>query len=350
MRTSGLRNFTRALISRSINDVGAAEAFARANWGAQSGAVELLQKAQVGALTSASPMSAIGAADDEFFSRVIEASIIGKLPLRLVPFNLRLLAMTTPAKGYWVGESKPAPLSLPTLTGSALPRRKVVAIVLATLESLKAANPLAEERLDADLVAAVAAALDEAFIDASNAGVAGERPAAVTHGAPSTASSGNPATDLAALVASFTGDLAQAVIVSDPLTATEIALARDAGGSFIFPDCGPRGGSLLGIPLLTSRSSPRDGSGGQIALIDGGGIAAQVEAIEVERSTAATVEAANDPTGATDTPAAATKTLVSLFQTDSVAFKAVVYGNWERQRAACSVITGASYATAVGSP
>jgi hypothetical protein len=346
MRVTGLRSFTRALIARTVDQADPV-GYAKAHWGPESGAVVLLQRAAVGGITSASAMSQIGAVDDEFFAAIVQASIVGKLRCRAVPFNVRMLRMATPARGYWVGQSKPIPMSLQSLTGSSLERRKIGAIVVATLESITAGNALSEERLEEDLRAALVGALDEAFIDASNAGVAGEQPAAATYGAPATASSGDAGTDLAALVANFTGDLAQASLVTDPNTATELALARDASGGFAFPDCGPRGGSILGIPLLTSGSSPRDSNGGQLALIDPSGIAAQIEAIEVMRSTQATLEMADDPTGATDSPAAMTKTLVNLFQTDSIAFRATIHGNWERQRAAAAVITGASYAVAV---
>jgi hypothetical protein len=344
VRTTGLRGFTRAVIASAAAAKGSqtAEAYARGRWGPEAGALTVLQRAAVGGITSASPMSGIGASDDEFFASVFDASLLGRLRTRAVPFNVRLLSMATSARGYWVGQSKPIPLSKQALDGSTLPRRKVGAIIVATREAVEAANPQAETRLEEDMRNALVGAIDEAFIDAGNVGITGEMPAAVTNGL-GVASSGNPATDVAALIASFTGDLSQAVFVTDPVTAAEIALVRDAGGSFQFPDCGPRGGSILNVPLLTSLGSPRDSNGGQLALVDPSGIASQMESIEVAVSKQATLEMADDPTGATDTPAAMTKTLVNLFQTDSVAFRATIHSNWEAQRAAVAVITAASY-------
>lgn len=348
MRITGLRTFTRSVMALASAPRGEVTGYAKEKWGPASGVEHLLEKGSVGGITSSSPMSAIGAHDDEFFSAVFEASLIGRLRTRTVPFNVRLLNTSASARGYWVGQSKPIPLSKQVLEGSSLPRRKVGALIVASKESLAAANTRAEARLDEDMQNAVVMTLDEAFIDSANAGIADEMPASVTYGLGS-ASSGNPATDIATLIAGFTGDLSKAVFVTDPLTAAEIGLSRDAGGSYAFPNCGPRGGEILRIPVLTSNASPRDSSGGQLALIDPSGIASNVESIEFAMSSQASLEMADDPTGATDTPAAMTKTMVNLFQTDCVAFRATIHGNWETRRPAVAVVTGASYPTEVTS-
>jgi hypothetical protein len=349
MRVTGFRSFTRAVMAVASAAGGEqASDYAKRKWGAESGVAHFLEKAGVGGIISTSPMSAIGANDDEFFSAVFEASLIGRMRTRGVPFNVRLLNTSTSARGYWVGQSKPIPLSKQVLEGSSLPRRKVGAIIVASKESLDAANTMAEARLDEDMRNALVMVLDEAFIDETNAGITDEMPAAVTYNL-GTASSGNPATDVATLIASFSGDLSQAVFVTDPVTAAEIGLSRDSGGSYAFPNVGPRGGQILGVPVLTSNASPRDSNGGQLALIDPSGIASNLESIEVARSTQATLEMADDPTGETDTPAAMTKTPVSLFQADCVAFRATIHGNWETRRPAVAVVTAASYPTEIAS-
>lgn len=320
----------------------AAEEYARKRWGQASGVPQFLQKAAVGAITSSDPMSAIGASDDVFFSSVFEQTLLGRLQgLREVPFNLRLLRSTQASRGYWVGQSKAIPVSKPALTGSSLARKKVGALILTTMEALEAANPLAEARLEEDMRGALVGAVDEAFLDPSNAGT-DEMPAAVTYDAPSTPSSDDPSLDLPPLIELFPGDLSAAFFITDPTTAAQLALARDSVGGLMFPDVGPRGGSMIGIPVLTTRHSPRDANGGQLALVDPTGVAARLESIEMARSTSASIEAADDPSGASDTPVAATS-MVNLFQTDSVAFRATVFGNWERQRAAVAVLTQVNY-------
>lgn len=100
------------------------------------------------------------------------------------------------------------------------------------------------------------------------------------------------------------------------------------------------------MPLPVSRYSPRNGSGGQLALIDPTGIAARMESIEVASSKAATIEATDDPTGASDAPAAQWTTPIALFQTGTVAFRATIHANWELQRTgAVALVTGCDYVT-----
>jgi len=180
-----------------------------------------------------------------------------------------------------------------------------------------------------------AGAIDQAFLDPTNAGSA-TAPAAVTHGAPTITASSDAAADLKALVAAFAGDMSSAYLVTDPDTATGLAMVRGANGSFLFPDAGPRGGSVLGIPLLVSRFSPRDTSGGQIALIDASGIAVAMDAIELSQSDQTSLAMSDTPTS----PAS----MVSMFQTNSVALKAVIYANFENQRVGgVAVLTGVDY-------
>lgn len=324
------RTFTRGLIARALGD-GDPESFALHRWGGEGA---LVVKALQGATTTTDTGNAEAA---EFFGLVLEASLLGRLAgLRRVPFNVRMLAMVAGATGYWVAEHAPIPMRKQTLDGASLSPLKVAAIIAATRESLAAGGQAAEDGLQRDLVRAIAAAVDGAFIDAGNTGVAGERPAAVTSGITAVPATGNPSTDLAALVDAFGGDLSAAYLVTDPTTATELALARDAAGAFLFPDCGPRGGSVLGIPLVCSRGSPRASSGGQIALVDPISIAHNADDLGIARATSATLLMSDTPDS--------TPTRVSLFQTDTVAFKAVMRANWRREQAdGVAVLTGASY-------
>src|SRR5690606_24298497 len=103
--------------------------------------------------------------------------------------------------------------------GSALDRRKVAALIAASMAALEAVGERAERALETDLRRALVAVLDDAFIAPGNAGVAGEVPASVTYGTAALASSGDAAADLKALIAAFGGDLTTASFVTDPVTA-----------------------------------------------------------------------------------------------------------------------------------
>lgn len=308
------------------------QVFSQKNWGAH----------QADRITK-SVLSALGMADfgspeaEEFFSLVRDQSVLGRLiGLRRIPFNIRMLSVVGGTSAYWVGQGKWKPLSKPSLDGDTLKPMKVATLVVATEEAMRA-NPATEMILLDDMKRAVSESLDEAFLDPSNAGIADEMPASVTYGVTPVTSTGDPAADIAALVAAFGGDFSAAYFITDPTTATQIALARDAGGSFAFPDAGPRGGSILGIPLLVSRGSPRDSSGGQLALIDPTGIAANLEGIRVQTSGETSLQMRDDP-------ADPTTSMVSLFQTNSVAWIAEAGANWDVQRAgSVAIITEAAY-------
>lgn len=161
-------------------------------------------------------------------------------------------------------------------------------------------------------------------------------PAAVTNGAPSSASTGDPRDDLNALIANFFGNLDSAFLVTDPRTAAKLALFRDVGGAYPFPDLSPKGGSLFGIPLITSRSSPRDSSGGQLTLLDPNLIAIANSGVVMDMACQTALVMDDGP----GTPS----NLVSLFQTGSACFKAEAIVNREPQTAGCvALVTGVNY-------
>lgn len=303
--------------------------------------MRLVEKA--GAAPVATVDVGAGFSNPELFAVIEQGSIIGKMSLRrTVPFLRRLLRPTASARGYWVGGSARAkPLSRFALEGSALNPLTIATIVVITSEAARFEDPLVDAATRTDMVRANTERLDASFIDVSNAGISDVEPASVTNGATQINSTGDPARDADAAIEAFAGDLASAYWVTDPLTATRFGLARDAGGSFMFPDCGPRGGSILNIPLITSRGSPNDTTaGGQLALVDASSIAIAIDGMDVARAEGAAIEMSDDPDNAPD----ADTVLVSLFQSDLVALRTVMHANWEVQRAgAVAVVTGCIY-------
>ena len=318
------RTFVRSLILRSLGgfDTENMYAFARNRWGEhQAGEVT---KAAVAALST----SDFGDAARVFFGLAREQSIIGRLvALRRVPFNVRMVAVQSGATGYWVSQAKNKPLSRVALNGSQLDTLKVAAILVVTKEMLQANDPAAEDTLQGDLERAVTGVLDEAFLDPSNSGIANEMPASISSGATVLAATNDFGADLRAMIQDFQGNLAYATFVTDPATATRIATMTAAGGRYLFPNIGPRGGELLGIPVLTTRSSGQDSSGGRLTLLDPTGIAAALGRIEMSTGDHATLQMSDDPND--DTVPIEN---VSMWQTNSVAFKAEIFANWNRQR------------------
>ena len=339
-RTASLftdRTFIRSVIVRAavenIMDRAEVEGFAVKRWGAHGA---MVARAATGAMTTSD--TGMDPAR-EWFERVFESSILGRLQgLRRVPFRVRMTSMAGGARGYWVGQLKPIPVSKQSLEGDSLEVLKVAALITATLESLRSGGQLAEEAVERDLRRAVVTALDAAFLDAGNTGIANEMPPSATSGGVLIPSIGDPADDVRAAIDAFEGDLSRAVWVTDGKTAAAIGLLENEMGGRRFPEIGARGGELGGIPVLTSFGSPLDSSGGQLALIDPGTVAFAQDGGDVQRSTETMIVMSDDPEG--DSPAVR----VSMFQSETVALKSVAYANWNAQQPDGVVtITGITY-------
>ncbi|MDN8615491.1 phage major capsid protein [Variovorax ginsengisoli] len=323
---SPARTFVRGLIARSVvgNSDEHIHAYARNRWGEYQGTE--VTKAAVAAISSADT----GGVDvaRAFFGLVREQSILGRLTgLRRVPFSTRMLAVTAGSRGYWVRQGQNKPLSRVALAGSTLDPLKVAAILVVTKEMLRANDEAAEATLQDDLVRAVTVVLDEAFMDPDNAGVANEMPASIAYGATQIQATSDFGADLRAMIAAFKGDLGYAAFVTSPDVAVGIATMTDSQGHYLFPGIGARGGELLGIPVLTTRSNVTTTSGSSLLLIDPTGIAAAVGSMTLDSSDQATLQMSDDPNDA-----GSPVFNVSLYQTNGHAYKAEIDANWSRQR------------------
>lgn len=327
------RTFVRSVMLRAqadSHDGDTLHEIAVARWGASQ--ADTIVRAAISAVDAQD----VGANSTvrEFLGLVRENTVYGRLSgLRKVAFGVPMPRISSGVTANWVGQAKPKPLSKPAVLGSTLDASKVVSLIATTAESLRMGGPQVESALQAELIRAVSGAWDEAFLDPANAGVAGERPPSITYGATAIPATADPAEDIAALVAAFQGDFSAAYWVMHPKTAARLALRR-TGEAFQFPEIGPRGGTLIGIPVLTSRHAAED----VIALVDPTGIAAADDGMEVKRAEHASLMMADDFEGAQPE-------MVSLWQTNSVALMAEVFASWEVQRAgSVAIVTGADYA------
>jgi len=264
----------------------------------------------------------------------------GGIPsLRRVPFRTRLVEQETGGNGYWVGEGAAKPLTAFETDSRTITPTKVAAIAVATMELLRDSSPSADLWLRDQLVAALRARMDTDFIDPAITASAGIRPASITNGITAIGSSGTNAdavrADVRALVSTFLAadnTPTSAVFIMPSTTALALSLMTNGLGQPEFPGINMMGGTLSGIPVITSEYVPTVTAGALVILVNASDIYwADEGGFSVDMSQEASLQM-ND-TGASHnsvTPAAVS--LVSMFQTNSVAFRAERTVHWARRR------------------
>jgi len=274
----------------------------------------------------------------EFVEYLRPQTIIGKLTgLRRVPFNIRFPSQSAGSSVGWVGQGLPKKVSKLTLATNTLGFAKAAGIVVITKELAMFSSPSAETLVRDDLASAMIAFLDQQFIDPGVAASANVSPASITNGL----TSQNQATGTT--LATFEADVAtamavliageipftSAVWVTDPYTAMKIGMLRTSNGDYAYPGVGVNGGTLFGIPLITSNGIPHSVSAGSIValfsqpdifLADEGGL-------EVDASDQASIEMNDAPTGGATS-------LTSLWQNNLIGIRCERVINWQRRRTA----------------
>lgn len=316
---------------------------AEKQWGGASQAATVLKAAvAAGTLDNdlwAGNLAEAQGAQLEFLEVVRPMTIAGKLAnLRRVPVRAPVAAQSTGAIAYWVGQGKAKPVTSAAFNRRRLDPTKVAGLVVIS-DELATFGTEAEIVLRDDLARASALATDSAFIDPANAGAAGERPAAITIGATSIASAGSTAddirTDVEAAIAAFTGSLTTAAWITHPRAAVAMGLRLGAAG--VANDLGALGGTLGGLPVVTSEAVPFESDGTILVLVDAAGILHAEDGIRTLRYTQTAI-------AMTDTPGEGPQQMVSLWQTNSIALLVERTINWEVGRAgSVVVVTGVSY-------
>jgi HK97 family phage major capsid protein/HK97 family phage prohead protease len=259
--------------------------------------------------------------------------------LRRVPFRVPLISQTSGGAGYWVGEGAAKPLTKFDFTRTTLEPLKVANIAVATMEVLRDSSPSAEAIIRDQLAAALRERLDIDFIDPSKAAAAGISPASILNGVSGIPSTGNTADDIredirqlfAAFIAANNAPTS-GVWIMPATTALALSLMQNPLGQSEFPGISMSGGTLFGLPVIVSEFVPTDSGGAIVALVNASDIyLADEGGIDVDMSTEASLQMDNAPTHNSTTPTAAQ--LVSLWQTNSVGFRAERTITWARRRA-----------------
>jgi len=302
-----------------------------------------------------------GGAFADFVEYLRPQTILGKFgtgnvpSLRRVPFDVPFLEQTSGGQGYWVGEGKAKPLTSFGTGRNILTPLKVANIAVATEEMLRRSSLAADAWIRDQLAAALRERLDIDFIDPAKAAVSGVSPASITNGVTPIISSGTDAdsirADMRALSAAFrtnNSSTSGSVWIMPEGVAEALSMMVNPLGQAEFPGITAEGGTFMGKPVIVSAYVPTaydpDGAGAEEA----GAIVALAKASEiyfadeggvmVDFSREASLEMADNPSHGSVTPTASQ--LVSMFQTNSVAFRAERILNWMKRRSNAVAVLG----------
>jgi HK97 family phage major capsid protein len=289
----------------------------------------------------------------EFIEYLRPKTIIGKFgqgsipSLRRIPFNIRVVGQTSGGAASWVGEGTQKPVTKYDFSPTTLTWAKVAAIAVLSDELARFSSPSAEALVRDALVGTLVDRLDTDFVDPNKAVSAGVSPASITNTATPVVPTGTNAAALRADLATLIGlfitaeiDLAQGVFIMPTSTALRISLIMTSLGLKEFPELTMAGGTLLGLPVITSQYAAVAASPGNNMII----LAAANEIflsddgqVSIDMSREATIEMSDDPGNDTGTQ-------VNMFQSNLMALRAERYINWAKRRsAAVQYIEDAAY-------
>lgn len=290
----------------------------------------------------------------EFVELLRPMTIIGKLKgMTNVPFNVRMSGQDSGSSAQWVGQGKPIPVSKMNTIEVTLGMAKVAGMVVLTKELMNSSAPSAEMLVRNDMMATIATFSDVQFVDPNVAAVSNVSPASITNGLTALVPTGTTAAHLRADVQTLFGtfiaandDPTTCAWIMDPVTALAISLMQNALGQPEFPNITMFGGTFFGLPVVVSNSANIAGSpnsGHLLILVKQSDILfADEGGIEIDASQEASIQMLDNPTNASSDGTATT--MVSMFQTNSVALRAIRAINWKKRRStAVAYIKEAQY-------
>lgn len=347
------QSFTRIVIAKCLGQMTQRSpiAIAEERWGkSHRHLVEVIKADVAGGGSGSGEWGSELVSQDTYLGDFIEflygMTVYNKLPLREVPANVTIKGQDGAATGYWVGQSKSINVSKADFNDVTLTPLKVAALAVISKELIRDSSPSAEMLVRDALAEACSQRIDTTFLS-NAAAVSGVSPAGILNNIAATLSAGNDGdavlNDIKEMlyrfiVAKNSGGLWH---VMNPSLASSLALMRNALDQREFPTLTEEGGTLEGRQVVTGDNvnpnhfitiKPSD-----IYRIAMGGI-------EISTSEHATIEMDNAPAGASDAPTAPTGKSVGMFQTESMAIKAVMPINFARRReSAVAWISDADY-------
>jgi hypothetical protein len=287
----------------------------------------------------------------DFITFLYSQTVFDRMGFRQMPADVNVKGQDGAFTGYFVGDKKPIPVSIGSFSEVTLRRFKAAGLTYLSRDLIERSAPAAEPLFIDGVTQAITQALDtKAFsTDAASSGV---NSAGLLQGLAGQASAGGTSEKLFADLSYLTGIFVAAknagadlTYVSNKVVANQIAhLLSPLTGLPLFADkVTEAGGVLNGKPYVTGDNVPAS----NLLLIKPSDIWVVGDSgVRVELSRDATIEADTAPTGEGAGPTAQSANMVSMFQTDMVAIRAIRDVDWKYRRAQAIVtarITAADY-------
>lgn len=301
-------------------------------------------KAAVSAMTTGNTDALIG--NEGGFADFVEflrpMTIVGRFgtgnipALTRIPFRVPLISETSESDAQWVGEGKGKPLTKFGVGRTELTPLKIATIAVQTMELIRDSSPSSDVLVRNSLAKAIAKRTDLSFIDPSSAASAGVRPGSVLNGVAATANSTATGADgvredVQAIIGAFVAannPLQSGVWVMSATYALRLMMMLNPLGQREFPGITMQGGTFFELPVIVSNYL-----GDYVALVNAEDIwFADEGGVDVAMSTEASLEMVDNPTQDSGAETPVDSEMVSMFQTNSVAFRAERTLNWARRR------------------
>lgn len=278
----------------------------------------------------------------DFISYLRPRTLIGQAAFRPIPFNVRIGGQTSGGTAQWVGQGKAKPVTKFDFNATTVPFTKIAAIAVITQELARFSDPSAEALVRDSLADCVIARADTDLFDPDLAAVANVAPAGLLNGvapiAVSAVDYGDPDTVRAAIAAlwapwdsTYIG--MRPAYYTTPAVARQLSLSREALGTPAFPNMTMTGGNIGGVPVRVSQYLANNGGSGgaPFILVDEAEIyLADDGSVTLDASDVASIQMDDAPGHDSSTPTAAS--LVSMWQTNSIAFRAERFIWWGPRR------------------
>jgi HK97 family phage major capsid protein len=224
-------------------------------------------------------------------------------------------------------------------TTVALAQYKIAGILTFTYELARSSEPSAEQTFRDEMIAGISQFMDAQFIDPAITLIAGVRPASITNGVTGIPATTDPLADISNLLNTFVTaqiPISGVVLIMSESNAFMLSAQRNAMGDPTFPGVSTTGGTINGIPVITSSAAGTNIIGvvpRYVLYADDGGVT-----VDVSREASLQM---------VDNPAAPDATTVfrSLWQDNLVGLRAERFTAWIKAHAsAVNMITGTAYA------